>query len=181
MKQEAALRPRKQLSGPGSSSQAQEAALRPRKQLSRRGALLGLVVAALLAGCADPGGGGAGSGGQASPTSSTAAVTTSTTTVPTTGAPATSGARAPSTSRSDGSREQTRVVVRGTVREGVEPGCRLLEVDQARRWLLVGGGRDADKLVPGARVEVVGVRVLGLLSYCQQGRPLRVLSVRRLP
>jgi hypothetical protein len=145
------------------------------KQLSRRGALLGLVVAALMAGCADPGGGGAGSGGQASPTSTTAAVTTTTT-----GAPATSGARAPSTSRSDGSREQTRVVVRGTVREGVEPGCRLLEVDQARRWLLVGGGRDADKLVPGARVEVVGVRASGLLSYCQQGRPLRVLSVRRL-
>lgn len=144
------------------------------KQLSRRGALLGLVVAALMAGCADPGGGGAGSGGQASPTSTTAAVTT------TTGAPATSGARAPSTSRSDGSREQTRVVVRGTVREGVEPGCRLLEVDQAQRWLLVGGGRDADKLVPGARVEVVGVRASGLLSYCQQGRPLRVLSVRRL-
>jgi len=138
----------------------------------RRCALPALVLAALLAACADPDAGGAGSGGQASPTSSTATTTTS--------APTTTGVQAPSTSRSEPSRDAAKMVVRGTVREGVEPGCKLLEVDQVRRWLLVGGGKDADKLVPGARVEVVGVHSPGQLSYCQQAEPLQVLSVTRL-
>ncbi|HEV8651502.1 MAG TPA: hypothetical protein VG276_19415 [Actinomycetes bacterium] len=143
------------------------------KQHSRRSALLALAVAALLTACADPDAGGAGSGGQASPTSSTATTATS--------VPSTTGVQLPSSSRPDQPGDQVKVVVRGVVREGVEPGCRLLQVDQVQRWLLVGSGKDADKLVPGARVEVVGVRAPGQLSYCQQARPLRVLSVKRLP
>jgi len=142
---------------------------------ARRTALVALALAALLAACAEPDAGSAGSGGQAAPTSTTVATTT------TTGAPTTSGVQTPSTAPTEVPRDQIRTVVRGTVREGVEPGCKLLEVSQTRRWLLVGGGKDADKLVPGARVEIVGVRAAGQLSYCQQGQPLRVLSVKQLP
>jgi hypothetical protein len=120
----------------------------------------GLVVA-LLAGCAGSGSQSAGSGREVAPTSiSPATLTTS---------PA-----------GDQPRDLVKVLVQGTVRDGVEPRCRLLDTAQGQPWLLVGGGRDAARLVPGARVEVVGVHAAGQVSSCQQGRPLQVLSVRSL-
>jgi hypothetical protein len=137
----------------------------------RLGALLALAAAALLAGCADVGSRASGSGREAALTStSPATVTTS----------LAAGVRNPATSRGDLPRDQVKVVIQGTVQEGVEPQCRLLETGKGQRWLLVGGG-DAGKLVPGARVEVVGVQAPGEPSYCQQGRPLQVLSVKALP
>ncbi len=138
----------------------------------RRGALLALALAALLAACADPGAGPAGSGGQAAPASSTASRAT---------APVTTGVPAPSTSWPELPRDQVKVLVKGTVTNGVEPGCRLLDTGQGLRWLLLAGARDEGRLRPGARVEVVGVRATGQASTCQQGRPLQVLSVKPLP
>jgi hypothetical protein len=129
------------------------------------------LVAALLAGCAGLGSRGAGSGREAAPTStSPATVTTS---------PA-GGSGSPRTTRGDQPSDLVKVLVRGTVRDGVEPRCRLLDTAQGQPWLLIGGGRDAARLVPGARVEVVGVHAVGHVSSCQQGRPLQVLSVRSL-
>jgi Protein of unknown function (DUF5818) len=65
--------------------------------------------------------------------------------------------------------------VTGTVREGVEPGCLLLEADGGTSYLLVGGERS--ELAPGSRVAVTGRVDRDLLSTCQQGEPLVVASI----
>jgi hypothetical protein len=119
-------------------------------------ALAGLLVAGLLAGaCADPGDDGAGAGQGAATTTSP---TSTTGPPPTTGPPATAG----------------EVTVTGTVAEGVEPGCLLLD-----GYLLVGG--DRSQLPPGARVVVTGRVDRSLLSTCQQGIPLVVASIEPAP
>ena len=71
------------------------------------------------------------------------------------------------------------VTVTGTVREGVEPGCLLLDADGGTRYLLVGGERA--ELAPGGRVAVTGRVDRDLLSTCQQGEPLVVASIEAAP
>ena len=68
------------------------------------------------------------------------------------------------------------LTVTGTVREGVEPGCMLLDVDRGDRYLLLGG--EKAELRAGARVQVTGRVDRGLLSTCQQGEPLVVRSIK---
>jgi hypothetical protein len=125
-----------------------------------------LLAVALLAACADrdAGSGGAASGG--SPTTTTPG------TPPT--APTTS---APSPTTTPGSRH--RLTATGTLRDGVEPGCLLLEADQGTVYLLVGG--DRGKLAAGGRVQVTGLLAPDLLSTCQQGKPLLVSSIKPVP
>ena len=120
-----------------------------------------LVASALFLGaCANPDGEqGAASGG--SPT--TAAPTT---TVP------------PRTTR-EMPRDQIKVLASGTVQEGVEPGCLILDTGKGQRYVLLA--KDSSELKPGAKVEVIGVRATGQISYCQQGLPLEVQSVRPAP
>jgi hypothetical protein len=115
-----------------------------------------LLLAGLLAACAGSDGDDAGTGQGA-------------TTAPTT-SPATTGP-APTTEPAPPAGELT---VTGTVSEGVEPGCLLLD-----GYLLVGG--DRDRLRPGARLAVTGRVDRGLLSTCQQGVPLVVASVEPAP
>ena len=123
--------------------------------------LAGCLLAGLLAaGCAGSGGDGAGQGGAA-----TTAPTTESTTAPTTPAPPT---------RSGGP-----VTVVGTVAEGVEPGCLLLDAEGGGSFLLVGGERA--ELRPGRRVAVTGRVDRSLLSTCQQGEPLVVASIAAAP
>jgi hypothetical protein len=113
--------------------------------------LAGLLLAGLLSACAGSDGdddAGAGQGATTAPTTS----------------PATTEPAPPA----------GEVTVTGTVREGVEPGCLLLD-----RYLLVGG--DRDQLRPGARVAVTGRVDRDLLSTCQQGVPLVVASVEPAP
>jgi hypothetical protein len=71
------------------------------------------------------------------------------------------------------------VTVTGTVGEGVEHGCLLLDADGGTRYLLVGGERA--ELAPGSRVAVTGRVDLDLLSTCQQGEPLVVASIEPAP
>ena len=119
-------------------------------------ALAGLLLAGLLAAaCADPGDDGAGAG---QGTATTTSPTSTTEPPPTTGPPATAG----------------EVTVTGTVGEGVEPGCLLLD-----GYLLVGG--DRSELQPGVRVVVTGRVDRSLLSTCQQGIPLVVASIEPAP
>lgn len=59
----------------------------------------------------------------------------------------------------------------GTVTEGVEPNCLLLD-----GYLLVGGPRDVVRA--GARLSVTGRPEPGLMTTCQQGTPFRVESAR---
>jgi hypothetical protein len=116
--------------------------------------LAGLLLAGLLVvACADADEGGSGQG--AAPTTSP---TSTTEPAPTTEPPATAG----------------EVTVTGTVSEGVEPGCLLLD-----GYLLVGG--DRSQLQPGTRVTVTGRVDRGLLSTCQQGEPLVVASIEAAP
>jgi hypothetical protein len=121
-------------------------------------ALAGLLLAGLLvAACAEPDGGDAGAGaGQGA----TSAPTTS----PLTASPLTTEP-APAAGE---------VTVTGTVSDGVEPNCLLLD-----GYLLVGG--DRSKLLSGGRVTVTGRVERGLLSTCQQGVPLVVASVEPAP
>jgi hypothetical protein len=115
-----------------------------------------LLAGLLVAGCGDPGGdaGGAGQGGAA------------TTTVP---------ATTPTTAPAEPTRSGGPVTVVGTVAEGVEPGCLLLQAERGGSFLLVGGERA--ELRPGRRVAVTGRVDRSLLSTCQQGEPLVVASI----
>ena len=119
--------------------------------------LAGLLLAGLLvAACAEPDGNDSGAGGGA-------------TTVPTTlpGNP-------PATKQTPPAGE---VTATGTVVEGVEPNCLLLDAENGGRYLLIGGRRA--ELRPGRRVAVTGRVDRDLLSTCQQGEPLVVASIER--
>ncbi len=59
----------------------------------------------------------------------------------------------------------------GTVSQGVEPNCLLLD-----GYLLVGGPRDV--LRPGATVTVTGRSQPDMMTTCQQGTPFVVESAR---
>lgn len=64
------------------------------------------------------------------------------------------------------------VTVEGVAEAGVEPGCTLIKT-AAAEYLLLGD-------VPlGVPVRVTGVPATGVSTTCQQGTPLRVVSVQR--
>jgi hypothetical protein len=120
--------------------------------------LAGCLLAGLLAaGCGDPGGGDGGTGQGAATT-----------------VPATTPTAAPTTAPTGPTRTGGPVTVVGTVAEGVEPGCLLLEAGSGS-FLLVGG--DRAELRPGRRVAVTGRVDRSLLSTCQQGEPLVVAKI----
>jgi hypothetical protein len=127
-----------------------------KKTLALAGGLL-VAFGLLLGACANPDSGqGAASGG-----------------APTTAAPTTT---APTPTTGEMPRDRIKVLANGTVQQGVEPGCLILDTGKGQRYVLLS--KDTSKLKPGAKVEVVGVRATGQISYCQQGQPLEVLTVR---
>jgi hypothetical protein len=71
-----------------------------------------------------------------------------------------------------------KIIVRGRVEEGVEPGCVVLRSDSGPTYLLVG----ADPAIarPGARVEVFGDVRIDMLTTCMQGTPLAVERIRTI-
>ncbi|WP_433051306.1 hypothetical protein [Dactylosporangium sp. CS-033363] len=71
--------------------------------------------------------------------------------------------------------EQPLVSVRGTVKDGVEPGCVLLSATDSKTYLLLGGDRAA--LKSGSTVTVYGKPEPDMMSTCQQGTPFRVSRV----
>jgi hypothetical protein len=127
------------------------------------------VVVLLLAGCAQQGG--ARAGGEAGGAPSTTAPPGPSTTAP-------PGPSTTTPARSQPVPGGSNLVVRGTVRAGVEPGCLLLDAQDKQAYLLL----DADQttLRPGARVEVVGQRTDQIVSTCNEGVALSVVSVRAL-
>lgn len=129
------------------------------KHTKRLRTLMGLLLAGLLlAACAEPDGSDSGAGGGA-------------TTVPTT-LPGNPPVTKPTPLAGE-------VTVSGTVVEGVEPSCLLLDAGGGKTYLLVGG--DRAELQAGAKVTVSGRVDRGLLSTCQQGEPLVVASIGKDP
>lgn len=135
--------------------------------------LTGLLLAvALLAACADTGGTDGEAAGGTSPTTAPETPPTA----PTTSPPATTP-QTPTTA--SGSAGKSQITATGTLRDGVEPGCVLLQSEQGAVYLLVGG--DRGKLTAGGRVQVTGLLSPGLLSICQEGQPLLVSSIKPVP
>ncbi|GAA2352296.1 hypothetical protein GCM10010170_042930 [Dactylosporangium salmoneum] len=66
------------------------------------------------------------------------------------------------------------ISVRGTLKDGVEPGCVLLATD-AKTYLLIGGDRAAMK--SGQQVTVYGTPQPDLMTTCQQGTPFKVTKI----
>jgi hypothetical protein len=66
------------------------------------------------------------------------------------------------------------VVIHGTVADGVEAGCVLLNTD-SKAYLLIGGDRAAMK--SGAKLTVHGVPQPDLMTTCQQGTPFQVTKI----
>jgi hypothetical protein len=131
--------------------------------------LTGLLLAvALLAACADSGAGDGEAAGGTTPTTAPQTQPTAPTTSP----------RPPSTTAS-GSPGKSEITATGTLRDGVEPGCVLLQSEQGSVYLLVGG--DRGKLTAGGRVQVTGLLSPDLLSICQEGQPLLVRSIKPVP
>jgi hypothetical protein len=65
--------------------------------------------------------------------------------------------------------------VRGTVSDGVEPGCVLLTAADKPTYLLLGGDKAA--LTAGRTVTVWGTPQPGMMSTCMQGTPFQVSRV----
>jgi hypothetical protein len=130
-----------------------------------------LLAAGLLAACAapsqHPSQGAGGDHGAAAPPSSTAN-STPTTTPP--GPPTTGGSGQPA--------KPATVTVTGTIKNGVEPGCILLDAGPGHRYVLQGDAGKRALLVAGARVRITGRPAPELLSYCQQGPLLVVLGAQ---
>jgi hypothetical protein len=63
----------------------------------------------------------------------------------------------------------------GMAAPGVEPGC-VVFTTGGRHYLLVGAKAEVPTEVP---IRVRGVVLTGVLSYCQQGTPLKVLEITR--
>ena len=125
-----------------------------------------LLAVALLAACADQDAGNGSAAGGSEPTTAPETLPTA----PTTSAPT------PTTAPGSGKHQLTAT---GTLRDGVEPGCLLLEADQGTVYLLVGG--DRGKLTAGGRAQVTGMLAPDLLSTCQEGKPLLVSSIKPVP
>jgi Protein of unknown function (DUF5818) len=143
----------------------------------------GLAAVLALGACSTGGGDDQGQAAQGvtstSPPTTAAPSTAAPTTkpAPTTAAPTTTAP--PPSSTAEMPRDRIKVLATGTVQEGVEPGCLILDTGKGQRYVLLS--KDTSKLKPGAKVAVVGVRATGQVSYCQQGQPLEVQSVRPAP
>jgi hypothetical protein len=124
-----------------------------------------------LAGCGAQSGEQAAGGG--SPSTSPSGLPSAT--LPTSGLP-TSGLPPSSTpSEPVGTPSGPTLVLDGVAAPGVEPGC-VVFATGGRRYLLVGATGKVPTDVP---IRVRGVVLTGVLSYCQQGTPLKVVEISR--
>ena len=75
------------------------------------------------------------------------------------------------------------VTLRGTVREGVEASCVVLEDNNGTVLANLLGDDAPDltaALTAGAKVQVTGSYLEGVMTTCQQGPPFQVTAVRAL-
>lgn len=69
------------------------------------------------------------------------------------------------------------MTVSGTVVEGVEPSCLILQTSGKDYLLMLPASMDRSKVRAGAKLVVRGRLQPGMMSYCQQGTPFMVSSV----
>jgi len=159
----------------------------------RRLALAGLV-ASLLAACSGTGTGGQG-GDSTGPGASAAPPTSATrfsrvpdtTVVPPSRRPPEAAPPTTSPLRLDPKRKpevteppienRELMKLRGRIVDGVEPGCVVLQAEGGGTWQLLDL---RGQVMPAGLVQVTGYAVAGLATTCQQGRPLRVVSILAL-
>jgi hypothetical protein len=133
---------------------------------TRHFAVLGLLCAALLAGCAQSGSGSAAASNGAGTAS------------PSAPAPASPSAPEPSGSSQPPSPPSgVALVLTGQVEAGVEPHCLILK-DGGQTYQLMGG--DPAVVKAGARVRVTGHVVDNVMSYCMQGKPFQITEAHAL-
>ena len=75
------------------------------------------------------------------------------------------------------------VTLQGTVREGVEASCVVLQDDNGTvlaNLLGYDAPEFAAALTAGAKVEVTGSFLEGVMTTCQQGPPFEVTAVKAL-
>jgi hypothetical protein len=70
------------------------------------------------------------------------------------------------------------VTLRGTLAEGVEGTCLILQADNGYGYQLIGLPKHLAK--PGYRLEVRGHKAVGQQSICMQGILFKVTSARRI-
>jgi hypothetical protein len=138
-------------------------------------------TAAVLMACADSGGTDPNAPGTtASTTASTtgsasAGPTGSTSAAPTASPPASPTGRPPGTPPAM-TTAPAELTLRGSVQDGVEPGCLLLTAQDGRQYLLLGGDRQV--LQSHSEIVVRGRPQPNLATTCQQGIPFTVSDVR---
>jgi hypothetical protein len=130
----------------------------------------GALAATVLAGCSGGSGKPAQPGGSVSASSSPGPSTS----VPTPTATSSGQPPTPTPTLTVGGAEMT---VSGTVVEGVEPSCLILQTSGKDYLLLLPASMDRSKVRPGAKLVVSGRLQPGMMSYCQQGTPFMVSSV----
>jgi hypothetical protein len=69
------------------------------------------------------------------------------------------------------------MTVSGTVVEGVEPRCLILQTGSKDYLLMLPPSVDRSKVQAGAKLVVRGRLQTGMMSYCQQGTPFQVSAV----
>jgi hypothetical protein len=133
--------------------------------------LAAAAMLTLLAGCAA---GGTGTASPDNPGSAPAPVTSAPTSTASSTGPGEGVIPQPTRKATNG----TTITVVGTVDEGVEAKCLVLQPDDGSgRYLLMGG--DPAVIQAGAHVRVTGVVHTDVMSYCMQGTPLEVTQAAR--
>jgi hypothetical protein len=140
---------------------------------TRRLAVLGaLVIAGVLAGCANaspqPGG-----SPEPAASASPSAAQLSPSPQPTGGLPSVSP---PPSGVAKSGAAQPEQTITGQVEAGVERGCLVLR-DATGTYQLLGG--DPTVVYPGANVSLTGHVVTGVMSYCMQGKPFQITHASR--
>ncbi len=75
--------------------------------------------------------------------------------------------------------QQAVVWLTGTLRQGVESGCIILEADNGERYNLLGVPNNHPPL--NSRVIVEGYEQKGVVTICMEGTPFKVLEIQPVP
>jgi hypothetical protein len=143
-----------------------------RRQSLIRPAAIAVTTVAVLTGCGVQVEGGSSASSAAAPLPTTSLPATS---PPTTSSPASGTPPSSTPAEPVGTSSGPMLQLDGVAEQGVEPGCVVFRTG-GRQYLLLGAKVRVPMEVP---IRVRGVVLTGVLSYCQQGTPLKVVEISR--